>query len=327
MEFRLALRALLARPTLSAAVVLALALGIAITTALFSVVDALLLRPLPFSEAHQIVALDERPHLERRGDVGWREVADERRQVLERLESSPLVQLVSQAGHATFFDPGPAAAAGIAAHGVDARFFALFRVQPVLGTSFSREHEEAAAAFQRGSSTPLPVLISYEFWQQRYGGDPRIVGGVQSLLQYHVRILGVMPSGFRFPGETNVWAPVDSTRGRPPAYARLQPGASVPQLAGAFPELAVLPLREAVRPGGQGAILLLFGAATLLLLAAWIQVAGLTFSGAVGRLPEFGSRLALGATRGRLFRQTLVENGLLAGAALALAFLALPPTC
>lgn len=323
MELRLALRAILARPTLSIAVILAIALGIAITTALFSVVDALLLRPLPFSEPHQLVAIDERPDDGRREDLGWREVADGRRHVLQRLDRSPLVQLVSQAGHATFFEPGPAAAAGIAAHGVDARFFELFRVRPVLGTSFSRVHEEAGV--QRGSPTPLPIMISYELWQQRYGGDPRIIGGAQMLLENHVRILGVTPPGFRFPGETNVWAPVDSTRGRPPAYARLEPTASVHQLAGAFPELIVLPLREAVRPGGEGALLLLFGAATLLLLVAWIQVAGLTLSGAVTRLSEFGSRLALGATRARLFRQTLVENGLLAGAALALASLALPP--
>lgn len=139
MELRLALRRIVRRPTGSAAVVMALALAVAITSALFSVLDGLLFRQLPFRDPDQ-------------------------------------------------------------------------------------------------SRDPLPIIISHDLWKLLFKGDPGILG-VRELAGRPVRIIGVMGHEVKFPGETNVWAPVSSTRGRPPTYVRLARDATIVQLAGVFPEL------------------------------------------------------------------------------------------
>lgn len=134
-----------------------------------------------------------------------------------------------------------------------------------------------------------------------------------------------MAPGVKFPGETNVWAPVPSTRARPPTYVRLAKGATIDQLAGAFPELRFSSLRAAIHPGEGRALMLLFGAAVVLLVVTWIQVAALMFSGSLGQLREMGVRLALGAGRVHLIRQFAIESALTAGAAFGLAWLVVGP--
>src|SRR5690606_20594529 len=145
--------------------------------------------------------------------------------------------------------------------------------------------------------------------------------GVHEIAGRRVRIVGVMDADVKFPGDTNVWAPVSRARQTPPAYGRLAAGTTAAQLASRFPELEITPLREAIRPGDSTAGVFLFGAAGLLLLLAWVQVAALTFSAAVNRIQEVGVRLALGASGARLARQFALENLLLAGVAAVLALL------
>jgi predicted permease len=177
---------------------------------------------------------------------------------------------------------------------------------------------------RRQSPEPLPIVIGHGLWQRVFGGDPGVLG-LRELGGRRVRIVGVMGPGVKFPGETNVWARVSSMRNRPPTYARLVPGATAEQLAAQFPALAITPLRDVLRPGDSRTVLLLFTAAGLLLLVAWVQVAALVVSSAVGRAQELGIRLALGGTRARLLRHFALENALLAALSLALGWLLAGP--
>ena len=325
MDLRLALRSCRRRPVLLSAVVLAIALAVAITTSLFSVLDGLLFRPLPFNAPDALATVDFRR-------VGGKlpvlmympELADRRNELRERVIRSPLVAAASQADFVGFFDPVEARELGLRVQGVDSQFFPLFGLSPVLGTNFSREDEWVSASWSSRSPEPLPIIIGHTLWRRFFAADPDILG-VRTLAGRSVRIVGVMGSGVKFPDETNVWAVERSTRGWPPTYIRLAPGASVTQLAGIFPELRFRTLREVLHPGEGGALPMLFGAALLLLLVTWVQVAALMLSGALEQLRDLGVRLALGAGRGRLLRQFAVQGAVLAGAASGLAWLLVRP--
>jgi putative ABC transport system permease protein len=322
-ELRLACRMVMRRPVIAAAVVLPLGLAIALNSALFAVLDGLLFRPLPFDRPDELVALDFRSVGGTPPAVAYLPALQDRRIELRDGISAALASS-AQAGRAGFFAEAAAVQEGIRATGVDARFFGLLGLKPVLGSGFSEDDEQRPAVRSRQSDEPLPVIIGHTLWQQRFGGDPGVLG-VHEIAGRRVRVVGVMGPGVKFPGETNLWAPVDRGRQTPPAYGRLAPGTSVAQLASRFPELQITPLGEAVRPGDSTAVVFLFVVAGLLLLLAWVQVAALTFSGALGRIQEVGVRLALGASGARLARQFALENVLLAGAAAALAWLFAAP--
>ncbi|HEY4658792.1 MAG TPA: ABC transporter permease, partial [Gemmatimonadaceae bacterium] len=230
---------------------------------------------------------------------------------------------VTQAGFTPALDP-EARELGLKVAGVDSRFFRLLGLAPALGADFTKDDESSPALLSPQSGVPLPVIIDHGLWQRAFGGDPGVLG-VRELAGHRVRIVGVMGPGVKFPGETDVWAPLRLLKPRPPAYARLAPGATVEQLAARFPALEFKELADAIRPDGGRTLLVLFGAACLLLLVAWVQVAALVFAGAIGRFHELGVRLSLGAGRLRLARQFAIENALLAGIAFALAWIAARP--
>jgi putative ABC transport system permease protein len=284
------------RPAVSAAVVIPIGLAIALTSALFSVLDGVLFRPLPFDRPSEFVTIEFRSVAGRPPEVASLPVLQDRRLELRDGVETGLAA-AAQAGHVSFFDVAAAEEAGIATTGVDARFFRLLGLRPILGEDFQEDDERSPAARSRAFDFPLPVIIGDAVWRRLYAGDPEVLG-VRELAGRPVRIVGVMGPGVKFPGETNVWAPVPSNWLSPPAYGRLAPGVTAPQLASRFPELAITPLRDAVRPDDSRAVVVLFAAAGLLLLVAWVQVAALVFSGAVARLQEVGVRLALGASRG-----------------------------
>ena len=327
MEFRLALRSLFRRPVLTGAIITAIALAVAINTALFSVMDGLMFRPLPFSDPNQLVAISYRQVGNRFPELAYLpNLVDRRKALREAVENTPLLVETAHVVSGGFFRRGDSVDLGLEVHGVDSRFFRLLGLTPAIGRTFDEQDERSSSPLASPSEVPLPVVIGHEVWRRLYAEDPGVIG-VRELAGRRVRIVGVMPPGVKFPAETNVWAalPTASIQ-RPPTHGRLASGTTVEQLSGMFPDLEIKPLREATRVGEGQALVVLFCAAGLLLLVTWVQVGALMFSAAIGRLQEIGVRLAIGASRGRIFRQFAVETTLVGVAACSVAWLAVEPT-
>jgi putative ABC transport system permease protein len=293
--------------------VLTLGLAIAANTALFSVFDGLLFRPLPFADADRIVHL--RHDLARLGGMS----RAERSRVVARAAETPSLVHRAAAGPATLFDPAGAAVAdwGVRAYSVSPSIFTLLGVEPALGRRFTAEDKAVRHA----------VLLGHDLWRARFGADPMIVGTridiPNTAPDRRWQIIGVMPEGFSFPEGANFWVADDVEPSLLP-YARLAPTASIEQVRAELPELVVTSLREHVQPDGAFALGVLVAATALMLLVAWVQVAALLFTRATGRVAQIGVRLALGATRLRLIRQFGLEAAVLAALALGLAALAAP---
>lgn len=307
-------------------VILAVALSIAVTCSLFAVADGLLLRPLPFSRPDELVAIRYRQVGGRPPGLAYLpEFADARQALQLAIETSPLVRTTTQAGFQNFFRSDQQAELGLRVTGIDARFFGMLGLAPAAGVDFSSDDERSPATTARSltSESPLPVILGDGLARRLFGASTTALGD-HLLAGREVRVVGVMPPGVKFPGETNVWAPVRSDRLRLPAYARLHANATAAQLAQLSPELEVLPLRDAVSAGGSRAVLVLLVAAVLLLILTWVQVAALSLSRAIGHLDEIKVRAALGASRAQLCRPVLIHNAFLAMASLAVAWLAIP---
>jgi len=299
-----ALRSLWRDRLVSLAVILSLGLALAANTALFSVFDGLLYRPLRYRDATSIVHLQIAPHLalpDRRGD---------RRALLERLASSPLLIERVTASPAQLFDRASAAASEwrLRPHEITPSFFELLGVRPSLGRPFNEEDLDGPR---------FSVLLGHELWRTRFGADPSVVGttvdlpGTSSADRWHV--IGVMPPDFSFPQGANFWIPRYRSRGTVDVqpYARLASGTSIEQVRALFPGLVVTPLREHLRSGGAVSVGILLGGTALLLLIAWVHVASLLFGRATGRAREIGTRLALGASRWHMMRGFAIEAAML----------------
>jgi predicted permease len=327
---RLAVRTLSRQRTLTVAIITTVGLAVATNTALFSIFDGLLFRPLPFPDADRIVHVDFPAEIRRalpRAEV---------RLLTSMLGETTLIELrASAAPAALFLEEGAAAVRDwdLRPARVSPGLFTLLGIQPMAGRLLTAEDasgpRDSATFGDRIESvfrSPV-ILISYELWQAHFGGDLGIVGTPIELpgmlFQRRPVLAGVLPRGFDFPGGANIWIP---TRDAPDRFdlARLAPGASVEQLRAALPGIRITPLREHVRPAGAFALGVLLAATGLLVLVAWVQVAALLFARAVGRATEIGVRLALGATRIRIARQFAMEGVLVAGAALLLAWTLAP---
>jgi len=314
-DLRLALRSLASQPALTAAVVLPVGLAIAANTALFSVMDGVLFRPLPYRDAERLVHVDLAPYTELDGEA--------RKQVIEALGQTSLLSERARVFRALLFEEGAEIVVDwqLVTTEVSPSLFAMLGVSPAPGRSLRDEDE--------GLFNPRPAVLGYDLWQSRFGGDPKIVGrtvGIPgAILDRRFLVVGVMPPGFDFPRGTNVWvARAGPPRNVEPTYARLAPGVTVQQAAGRFRKVRFTPLREFVRPKGGFAVAFLLAATGLLMLVAWAQVAALLFARAAGRASEIAVRLALGASRWRLVRQFASEGGIVAVTALALAWAAVP---
>jgi predicted permease len=335
-DLRYALRGLLKSPGFALVAILTLALGIGANVATFSVVYAVLLRPLPFPHPEQLVRIYDDQLGPNEQDIGM---------------SAP--ELWDLQGRSGVFQGISAVAPSNSAVGGGDRtvraeslvtspdYFELLGARPEMGRVFTQQ--DAVPGFLE------PVVISDGFWRSNYGGDPKILGRKMRLDSDLYTIVGVMPAGFRHPGPTlntdvDVWAatgftgkpfpepPQRSARFIPGAIGRLKPGLTVAQaqaqlnayvaeLTRQYPAdypaaakwtVRLVEVKEDLVGPQRTELFILFGAVGFVLLIACVNIANLLLARSSGRRREIAIRLVMGASRGRLAGQLLTESTLLA---------------
>jgi putative ABC transport system permease protein len=340
LDLRFALRSIRRDAVLSATVIVTLALGIGATSAIFSVVNGVLLRPLRFPEPDRLML------------VGG---ADPRKGGIYTLFGPDFTE--ARAGcrlcedMAAYSGTYPGSLAGgteperVSLGHVTGSLFSTLRVQPLLGRTFLPEDTGRPLFGASTESTPVSaVILGYEIWRSRFGGDPAAVGRTVRVEGDPCTIVGVMPQGFDFPDKAQAWVPATVNTKRDNAYlrviARLRPGVT-PAAAQAALEAAaraqdaqaperrrqgtftVLSLQEHLVGNIRAALLTFLGATGFVLLIACANVANLLLAQAAARPKELAIRTSLGASRSRIVRQLLTESVLLStiggGLGLALA--------
>jgi predicted permease len=328
-DIRYGVRSLLKHPAFTVIVIVTLALGIGATTAIFSVVNTVLLRPLPYPQADRIVAIQELNADGKRVQVTPANFLDWRAQntVFEHLAA-----ILTRPGNLASGDQ----AERIELAMTSANLFAVFGVQPERGRLFLPGDEQAGHA-------PI-VVISHALWQRRFAGDPELVGKSITLDGQSYTVAGIAPAGFQYPDKTEAWLPpfrlaptwnegMDPTQVRGFGFlssvALLKPGVSLPQAASEMETITtrlrqqypdtnnrrfnrVVSLHTHLVGDTSSMLWLLFGAVSFVLLIACANVANLLLASAASRQKEMAIRAALGASRWRVIRQLLTESTMLA---------------
>jgi putative ABC transport system permease protein len=319
-DIRFAVRLLIKRPGFSAVAILTLALGIGATTAMFTVVNAVLLSPLPFRDADRLAevrivggngAIYPLPDAD---FLAWRDqnhTAD--------------ATAIYEPGVSTL--TGGGAAEQVAATGATDRFFDVLGARPLIGRVFNPGDDNPSA--------PKTVVLSHAMWMRRFHGDRGVVGQTLAIGSVPHTIIGVMPASFAFPSETNeLWQILTMTppTRRGPFYtrgiARLKPGVRIEELRANLgvvtaglkrqypgPEgwtLDAVSLHESLVVNVKQVLWVLLGAVGFLLLIATVNVANLLLARATAREREIALRGALGAAGGRIVRQLVTESVVLA---------------
>jgi predicted permease len=339
-EFRYALRQLRKNPGFTTVAVLTLALGIGANSAIFSVVYAVLLRPLPFHDASRLVSIQttEPGHHEGIGGVSYPSFLDWRAQ-------DHAFEGMSAFNQRDFTLTGRGEPAHLTGAIASANLFSVLGIAPALGRGFLPNEDKPG--------TSPPIVLSHSLWQSRFAADQKVVGQNLTLDGKSFSVVGVMPAGFQFPVERtpmDFWTTIAlDTRGSMPmtsqrgvAYldvigrlkAGLTPVTAQTEMAGIqaglnhqYPEnrpkgIRIVQELDAVVGEMRQALFILFGAVGLVLLIACVNLSNLSLARASSRSKEISVRKALGATQWMILRQLLVESMMLAagGAALGLVF-------
>ena len=319
-DLRYAWRVLRKNPGFTVVTVFTLALGIGATTAIFGVVYGVLLRPLPYDKPNQIVQLwevSDRGHRMNFTDPNFEDIRSQSLSLQGLAEFGTGVESVSGG-----VEPTRTMVASVSQD-----FFPLMRVRPVLGRGFLPENHRFGAA---------PVaLVSYEYWRQQLGSATDLSAVKLTILNQAVSVIGVLPAGFRFPDEAEIWVPRELWERLPSRSAhnwqvvgRLRDGIEPDQAHAEMiviarqikqqfgqdvdmTDVAVARLQEAMTGNVRAGLLILMGAVGFLLLIACANVANLLLAQASTRERELAIRAAVGAGRERLARQFLTESLLL----------------